>query len=244
MLLSFGVTGTYEPNLQDKSVTITQNGTQTISPDEGYDGISQVNLTANIGKTVLPNGIKFGHSKSTNFDWLNEVDMSNITDMSSMFQDCRQITTVPLLDTSNVTTMEGMFFSSYITSSPIFDLSNGPQTYAMYKGCSKLVTAPPLDLSHLIKANSLVEMFYNDTTLQNVPVYNPSSNVTDMSRMFTNCYNLTNESLNNILRTCINAVNVYTKTLKNIGLSSAQATTCTTLSNWTDAQTAGWTTGY
>jgi hypothetical protein len=34
------------------------------------------------------------------------------------------------------------------------------------------------------------------------------------------------------------------KTLKNIGLSSTQATTCITLSNWADLEAAGWTTGY
>ena len=36
----------------------------------------------------------------------------------------------------------------------------------------------------------------------------------------------------------------YLKTLKYIGLSEEQATTCTTLSNWAACETAGWTTGY
>jgi hypothetical protein len=44
---------------------------------------------------------------------------------------------------------------------------------------------------------------------------------------------------------CANATAyTKTKTLKAIGLSSAQATTCTGLSNWASAQSAGWTTGY
>ena len=48
-------------NLQTKSVEITQNGSSTISPDEGYDGLSAVNLTTSVpqpsGKiTITQNG--------------------------------------------------------------------------------------------------------------------------------------------------------------------------------------------
>lgn len=35
-------------NLQTKSVTITQNGTSSVEPDEGYNGLTKVNLTTNV----------------------------------------------------------------------------------------------------------------------------------------------------------------------------------------------------
>jgi hypothetical protein len=77
-----------------------------------------------------------------------------------------------------------------------------------------------------------------------VPALN-TVNATDVSNMFDNCPNLTNESLNNIMQMCIDAVRIqYSKTLKNIGLSQEQTDICQTLSNYQNLLNAGWTTGY
>ena len=57
-----GVTGTYEGSggtLQTKNVTVTQNGTQTITPDTGYDGLNQVNLDVDVPTGASSNIYKF-----------------------------------------------------------------------------------------------------------------------------------------------------------------------------------------
>ena len=41
-------TGGGEPNLQSKSITITENGTQNVTADEGYDGLSDVEVITNV----------------------------------------------------------------------------------------------------------------------------------------------------------------------------------------------------
>ena len=125
---------------------------------------------------------------------------------------------IPLLDTSAVTSMSSMFsVCTSLTEIPLIDTSKVTSMTYMFSGCTSLTTIPLLD----------------------------TSKVTNMGSMFYNCTSLSNDSLNNILAMLTNATSyTRTKTLKYIGLSEIQATTCTTLSNWSACEAAGWTTGY
>lgn len=169
-------------------------------------------------KAVLPNGVIFSGSTATNFDWLKDVDVSNITNMKKFFYNCTNITTAPAIDTTNVTTMEEMF-----------------------KFCSSLQTIPELNTENVGNMKSML----GNSAIVNIPIFNLKE-VTVCDAMFSNCSNLTNESLNNILAMCITTSNKFIgqKRLSYLGLTSAQATTCQSLSNWDAFVAAGWTSGY
>ena len=146
------------------------------------------------------------------------LDTSNVTNMRYMFRDCTLLTAIPQLNTSNVSDMYGVFHS-----------------------CTSLITISQLDTSD---ATNMSAMFYGCSSLTAIPQLN-TSNVTGVSYTFLGCDSLSNDSLNNILAMLTNAIKITSnKTLKYVGLSAEQATTCTTLSNWTACEAAGWTTGY
>ena len=174
------------------------------------------------------------------------VDFSSITSMEQYFYGS-SLEYLPAIDTSNVTNMTYAFSGTKIKTCP--NLSSGSSTNVsrMFLNCTLLETAPQMDTN---KSKTNTSMFQNCHYLKNVPVYNWSSisnGSTANSNMFDNCPNLTNESLNNIMASCITATKVTTssyKTLAKLGLTQAQATTCTTLSNYQAFTNAGWTTGY
>ena len=128
----------------------------------------------------------------------------------------------PLLDTSNLTNMEEMFmYCRNLKTIPKLNISNVTDLRHCWESCSSLVYVPYMPAN--IKANFGAAFGQDD--------------------------NLSDESLNNILLMLTDAENAPTtggavKTLKFVGLSEEQATTCTTLSNWSACEAAGWTTGY
>lgn len=147
------------------------------------------------------------------------LDTSIVTHFSNMFNGCSKLTTVPLYNTSNAIDMGNMFYN-----------------------CSSLTSVPQFDTSNVI---NMAEMFYSCSALTTVPIFN-TSKITTMNYMFTYANNLSNDSLNNILEMCANVTSAYTraKTLKELGISSNNATKCTNLSNYQAFLNAGWTTGY
>lgn len=90
-------------------------------------------------KAVLPNFIKFQGSLATDFSWLVDVDLSNVTSMSEMFKDCSRMTSIVLLDTSNIVNMNNIFNNcSSLTTVPQFDTSNLTNMTNAFLNCSAL----------------------------------------------------------------------------------------------------------
>lgn len=169
------------------------------------------------------------------------INTENVTNMENCFNSSG-IREVPLINTSNVTNIVGCFSSCwYLQSIAALDFQSANDGSDVFYNCQRLETLPLFNTSNIKK---FTRMFQSCSSLKNVPVLN-TMNATTFQNTFQNCSSLTNESLNNIMKMCINAENVTTnKTLQYMGLTSAQATTCQSLSNYDDFVAAGWTTGY
>lgn len=122
-----------------------------------------------------------------------------------------------------------------------YDVSAVTSIKSLFAQLFSLKIAPTMNTSHITNAQQL---FSGCESLITVPIYNFSSLTGNNNyNMFASCASLSNDSLNNILQMCIGMTGVTNKTLKYIGLSSTQATTCESLSNWNDFVSAGWTKG-
>lgn len=127
-------------------------------------------------------------SSCKNLTTIPPLDTSKATDMNNMFNKCNNLTYIPPLDTSNVTNMSYMFYTCIsLTNIPLFDTSNVTNMNSMFNGCTILTTIPPFDTSNVNNMNSI---FSNCTNLRYIPLLD-TSNVTNMSYMFSNCTNLT-----------------------------------------------------
>ena len=191
--------------MQEKTVDVTSNGTLTISPDDGYEGLNTVNLNVAVkgdGKTVLPNGICLSGSTWETFD-ATQYDWSKVRSFNSMFNSCRNLTTINGIedfDTSKVTTMSSMFNNcKNLTSLDLssWDTSKVTDMYMMFYKCSNLTS---LDLSSwdTSKVTKMLWMFHSCSNLTSLDLSNfDTSNVMDMGYMFNGCSNLTSLDLSN-----------------------------------------------
>ena len=224
MLLLFGaVQGIYaqEPYavLSDNNTTLTfyydsnkkVNGGMRIRPFTYYYGdvnsgwFEQRN---NITKVVFDKSFSdctsitsttcwfYNCSKLSTINGLENLNMSNVTNMSRMFEGCSSLTNIDLskFNTANVTDMSYMFSGcSCLPSLDVskFNTDNVTDMSYMFDGCSALTN---LDVSKFNTANvtKMSSMFSGCSGLVNLDVgkFN-TDNVTYMSDMFRNCSGLT-----------------------------------------------------
>jgi surface protein len=119
----------------------------------------------------------------------------NTTNMANTFYNCSSLQSVPLFNTTNVTSMgaasAGMFQGcSSLQTVPLFDTSNvvsmGPSAATgggMFKDCAALVTVP---LFNTAKVTAMGFMFNGCSALQSVPLFD-TSKVTYTGSMFNGC---------------------------------------------------------
>ena len=137
--------------------------------------------------------------KMTSID-LSDLDTSEVTNMSSMFEDCGSLTSLDVsnFDTSKVTNMISMF--AYCSSLTSLDVSNfnAPELTNITDMFSELTNLETLNLSNFNapKITNMDGMFKDLSKLSKLDLTNFNTvNVTSMSEMFNNCSSLTNLDL-------------------------------------------------
>lgn len=141
-------------------------------------------LKAFLDATKKCSSLFYGYSGTSVDDLISYNDTSNVTTMAGMFHGCSNLTSIPLLNTSSCTNMTNMMRECYqITTIPQFDTSKVTSMSSMVFNCSNLTTIPQLDTS---SCTSMYYMIGGCGKLTTVPQLN-TIKVTNMSYMFSYC---------------------------------------------------------
>ena len=170
----------------------TLNGKTSSSTEKISDEVISIDLSHL--KSKLTTLSFMWCSKLTTINWGN-IDLSNVTEMGSMFYSCSSLQSIDLskFDTSKETSMNSMFY--YCSSLQSLDLSNFntinlTNMGAMFNGCSSLQS---LNLSNFNTSNAtnMTSLFNGCSSLQSLDLSNfDTSKVTKMGGMFAGCTNL------------------------------------------------------
>lgn len=130
-------------------------------------------------------------------DLISYNDTENVTNMRSMFQNCSNLTTIPLLNTSKVTNMGSMFHKcSNLTTISQLDTNLVTDMNNMFNQCLKLTTIPQLNT---IKVKDMMGMFYNCYKLATIDITHMNITASYRSDSFAfNCFSLTKLIIRNM----------------------------------------------
>lgn len=259
-----GATATSNDILKDK--TAFANGEEIVGTLEldynakmkAINGVFDKNSLTNIdlssigdGETKLKQLIFSNLGNLISITGLENIDTSELNTCAGMFYTCSQLSDVNLsnLNTENSTRFDNMFYAcDALINLDLSSFNTGKATRmdSMFARCKKLksINLTSFDTSNVTDFSF---MFYGSFALSTINLSHFNiGKATNMASMFGNCIGLSEDSLNNILKmlSTVDALPTANRTLDYIGISSTMAETCKTLSNWSLAEAAGWTTGY
>lgn len=200
---------------EEKSVTMTENGTQEVLPSVGKDALSKVVIN-----TEIP--IKEEQSKNVEIKEngtisvlpdegkvLNEVSITTNVPQDNTLKkllDARKSTSylfyqykgddintlIQYNDTSEVTNMSYMYQWCKSTNFPQLNMSKVTNVSYMFYNCKNIVTAPILNLSSVQNCESVFRDCANLTTCE----ISDFSNATNINGLFAACRKLKNIASN------------------------------------------------
>ena len=202
---------------ETKSITITENGTTTVLPTSGKV-LSKVDIVANVQSGGGSLTIKDLLEYSTSMDYLfcnritgsgnvyrdnlmsyvnNELlskfitspdDVSKATSMRETFHGVYKLTYIPVLNTSKVTDMYGIFwYNPELLEIKGIDTSNVKDLTYAFRDCHKLTSIPHLD-THNCKRFQYT--FQDCREIEHIQPLNTDSISEAPNGMFMNCWKL------------------------------------------------------
>ena len=160
-------------------------GVELTNTTSSTDAVTTTLCTYINNKPIVSTNYMFFKSRAKVID-LSGFDTSNVTSMSGMFYGSSAITINGLenFDTSKVTDMSYMFYDSSATTLDVstFDTSNvTDMSYMFYSSVATTLDVSAFDTSNVINMSSMFG--YSKATILDVSNFD-TSNVTNMSRMF------------------------------------------------------------
>lgn len=196
---------------EEKSVTITENGTQEVLPSVGKDALSKVVINTEIPIkeeqsknveikengtiSVLPDEGKVLNEVSITTNVPQDNTLKNLLDATkstkylfSSYEGNDIPNLIQYNDTNEVTNMSYMYQWCKATNFPQLNMSKVTDTSYMFYNCQTIVTAPILNLSNVPNCESIFRGCSNLTTCE----ISDFSNATTINGIFANCSKLTN----------------------------------------------------
>ena len=154
------------------------------------------------------------------------LDTSNLTSLNGVFEGCTSLTTIPQINTSKVTNAYGAFLNcTSLKTIPQLDFSNVANAYELFRGCSALTTVPPLNLSKVSDSDNIRYIFDGCASLasvEGIDVSGMSYYITKLFGTVTNKPKITRFILNGKLDASISD-NYSLKALTNIDYDSVKS---------------------
>lgn len=156
-------------------IEVVKDGGYSFTENQIRYGEGELYKTINVDVipkiNVQKTGLRFGQSTFTEVpEW---ADFDGITNMESMFNNCQNIKTIPLIDTTNVISMLNMLGGCQnLQTIPLLNTSNVENMQEMFQVCSNLQTIPSLDTS---KVTKMYNMFHQCSSLVSIPALNAQS---------------------------------------------------------------------